>query len=237
MLLRMLWPLLGLVLFAASAHAAPFRWQASDGTRVEAEVVAEPGKPPRLEVTKPSAATIELDGVPHGDTLRLDVVRDDLVLAGSTRAWRLAWKTGRFEVVASASWKAPRKRPAWASPRTITTYHGAFEEMRQLVRFEGTQPGLERFFGNAEVTVSYSGSKQSETLAGRELLARWKRDGFPLSRGTIKTAGPRCASLPVNYAGYDEVPANDPDGPRLFHACFANDLQVTKLHLTVPTAK
>jgi hypothetical protein len=235
MLHGMLRPLFALVMLASSASAAPFRWQADDGTRVEAEVVAEPGKPPRLEVTKPAPATIELAGAEVGDTLRLDALRDELVLVGSARAWRLAWKKGRLDPVASARWRTPNRRPAWASPRTITSYYVAFEEMRQLMRFEGTRPGLERFFGDAEVTVTYGGgTRASEKLPGRELLARWQREGFPLARGTIKTGVPRCGTLPINYAGYDEVPAADPDGPRLFMACFAKDLQVTSLTLTIP---
>lgn len=223
---------LGLALCVASSAAAdPFRWQASDGTRVEAEVVATPGEAPRLVVTKPSPATIELVGAVVGDQLRVDSIRDDLVIVGRNRAWRLAWKQDGFAQVASAKWTDPRRQASWTQPRKLTNYHVAFEEMRQLLRFEGTRPGLERFLGDAPVTISYSDRRASETLPGRELLARWKRDGFPLARGTVKTAGERCASLPINYAGYRD--AKTPKGPLLLMACFAKDLQLARITLTV----
>ena len=223
-----------LVLLAASADAAPFRWQAPDGTRVEAEVMVPPGESPRLELTKPSAPPITLEGADGRDAFRVSSVRDDLIIVGASRAWRFTWKRDRFALVASASWTTPRKRPGWVRWTENAT---GFEAMRQLLRFEGTLPGLERFFGEATVKVSsYGGTSQThEEIPGSALLARWERDGFPLARGwMLKNAGPRCMSLPGNYASSDDMPANDPDGPRLLGACFARDgLQVTRIDLVV----
>jgi hypothetical protein len=228
----------GIVVVASIAAADPFRWQAHDGSRIEAELVAL-ADVPRLRVTQPAELTVELPGAAAGDVLRVQGFHDDLVVVGDRRAWRLRWVRDRFELFATASWTHRARQPEWARPRALTNYRIAFDELRQLVRFEDTLPGIDRYFAGDKVTVKIAGrTRESATIMkGSELLSLWRAEGFPLARGALKGAGPYCTSIPDNWWGsYIDmaVPIKAPERPRLASACFDKELRLSIVNITVP---
>lgn len=188
--------------------------------------------PPRLEIAKPTAHTVELPGASDKESFRVMGYYEDLVIVGTEHAWRFAWRKDQLVRVASAT--LSKRRPAWTHTRKLTHWTVAFDELRQLVRFEDTLPGIERFFGENEVKVR-TNHKVTSPMSGVELLAKWRREGFPLARGTLKGGGSsRCNWLVENVVAPPTVAARDLAGPRLGGACFDKDLHLVSVEITVP---
>lgn len=237
-----------LVLGAAGAQAAPFRWQTPAGEPVDLNPVPPEtaGQPARLEVRPatgqwplPEPVILTLSGATSGEVLQPMALGEELVLRGAAHAWRLRWRGDQLQVVASVGWQAPALPPAWARARQLTSYQAAFDELTGALRLAGSVQGMERFFGEGAITLRTripGHAPLVERLSGTELLARWRDAGFPLVRGPRKAAGPRCASLP---AALDERFAQARYGKRartlvqqLALVCFDAELKISRVEVS-----
>jgi hypothetical protein len=237
MVLRMRWFVLASCLLASTvAGAAPFTWQAPDGTAVTAEVSQPLGESARLETSAPTRQTLPLVPSPDQQTWRVQGDDDDLVVVGRDRAWRLRWKQDRLAIIATTAWTANESPPRWARPRPRSR-EGALEELRQLLRFEGTQPGLDSFFAAKRIRVvtSAAGEKDSSSVSsGAVLLDAWHKSGFPMAYGRQMSLNRQCGSLLENAAS--EKPRRASPRSLLFSVCFDKNLHVTTIHLVRPEA-
>jgi hypothetical protein len=233
----MRWFVLASCLLASTiARAAPFTWQAPDGTAITAEVSQPIGESARLESSAPTRQTLPLVPSPDQETWRVQGDDDDLVVVGRDRAWRLRWKRDRLAIIATTAWTATESPPRWARPRQRSR-EGALEELRQLLRFEGTQPGLDSFFAAKRIRVvtSAAGEKDSSSVAsGAVLLDAWHKTGFPMAYGRKMILNRQCGSLLENAAR--EKPRRAAPRSLLFTVCVDKNLRVTKIHLVRPEA-